>query len=108
MSLNENVKVKKRIFARRKADFTSQFKKDFNKISQSGAHDMSRLRDAIKLLIDNEATISKEWCDHRLNGKWSDHRELHVKGDLLLIYRLEGDNEVIFVRVGTHSKLFGM
>lgn len=108
MSLNENEKVKKKYFARRKADFTSQFKKDFIKISRSGSHDMIRLKEAINLLINNESPISREWCDHRLNGKWSDHRELHVKGDLLLIYRLKDDNEVIFVRIGTHSKLFGI
>ncbi|MFZ5472949.1 MAG: type II toxin-antitoxin system YafQ family toxin, partial [Pseudomonadota bacterium] len=45
------------------------------------------------------------WLDHPLKGDWADHRECHIGGDFLLIYRLDG-NAVIFVRTGTHSDLF--
>jgi len=44
-----------------------------------------------------------------LTGDWADHREYHIGGDFLLIYRLEkrGSVEFItFVRTGTHSELF--
>jgi len=46
-----------------------------------------------------------EWLDHPLKADWADHRECHIGGDFLLIYRLDG-NSIIFVRAGTHSELF--
>ncbi len=66
---------------------------------------MNRLKTVMKLLIENDAPLSKEWRDHELIGKWADYRECHVKGDLLIIYQLR-PGCVIFVRAGTHSKLF--
>jgi mRNA interferase YafQ len=39
-------------------------------------------------------------------GDWRDHRECHLKSDLLLIYR-KPDTEVLqLVRLGSHSELF--
>ena len=57
------------------------------------------------LLIANDAPLGAEWLDHSLKGAWADHRECHIGGDFLLIYRLDG-NTLIFVRAGTHSELF--
>ena len=42
------------------------------------------------LLIGNDAPLGPEWLDHPLKGEWADHRECHIGGDFLLIYRLEG------------------
>jgi mRNA interferase YafQ len=45
--------------------------------------------------------------DHGLSGEWIDHRECHLKPDLLLIYR-KPDAEILqLVRLGSHSELFG-
>jgi mRNA interferase YafQ len=42
-----------------------------------------------------------------LGGGWRDHRECHLKPDLLLIYR-KPDSEVLqLIRLGSHSELFG-
>jgi len=57
------------------------------------------------LLVANDAPLGPEWRDHALIGDWADHRECHVGGDFLLIYRVEGD-AVVFVRAGTHAELF--
>ena len=43
--------------------------------------------------------------DHALKGEWTDFREFHVSGDLLVIYQIEGD-VIKLVRIGTHSQLF--
>lgn len=92
----------------RVSGYTTQFKKDWKKLTHSGRQDMSRLKEAMLLLIANDGPLPAEWLDHELTGEWSDHRELHAKGDLLLIYRIgEGGDSVIFVRAGTHSELFG-
>ena len=89
----------------RASDYTKGFRKDWERLSRSGRYDMNRLKVAMLLLIANDAPLGAEWLDHPLKGDWADHRECHIGGDFLLIYRLEGD-AVIFVRSGTHSDLF--
>ena len=89
----------------RAADYTKQFTKDWVKLNQTGRYDMNRLKEAMLLLIANDAPLSAEWFDHALKGNWADHRECHIGGDFLLIYQLEG-NRVNFVRTGTHADLF--
>ncbi len=57
------------------------------------------------LLIANDGPLGAEWLDHALKGEWADHRECHVGGDFLPIYRLD-QTALIFVRAGTHGELF--
>lgn len=66
---------------------------------------MSRLKTVMMHLIANEGSLPAEYADHALQGKWRDHRDCHVGGDWILIYKLT-EAEVIFVRTGTHSDLF--
>jgi mRNA interferase YafQ len=66
---------------------------------------MTRLKEAMMLLIANEAPLGPEWFDHALKGAWKDHRECHIGGDFLLVYKLESD-VIVFVRAGTHAELF--
>lgn len=62
------------------------------------------------LLVENDAPLGPEWRDHSLKGEWSKHRECHVGGDFLLIYRLEEtvghSGTIVFVRAGTHADVF--
>ena len=67
---------------------------------------MARLKEAMLLLIANDAPLSPECMDYRLKGNWADHRECHIGGDFLLIYQLDA-NGINFVRCGTHAELFG-
>jgi mRNA interferase YafQ len=96
---------KKRASPPRSSDYTRQFEKDWERLSRSGRYDMWRLKEAMLLLIANDAPLGAEWSDHPLKGEWADHRECHIGGDFLLIYQIEG-NRVNFVRAGTHSELF--
>jgi mRNA interferase YafQ len=71
---------------------------------------MNRLKEVMLLLIANEGLLGAEWLDHSLGDAWSGHRECHVGGDFLLVYRLDDSGrvgQVIFVRTGTHAELFG-
>ena len=43
--------------------------------------------------------------DHALSGEWSDHRDCHVKPDLVLIYRKPDEATLQLVRIGSHSEL---
>ncbi len=61
------------------------------------------------LLVANDAPLVAEWLDHSLKGDWSGHRECHVGGDFLLIYKEDNNCNlglIVFVRTGTHSDLF--
>ena len=89
----------------RASDFTKTFAKDWERLSRSGRYDLHRLKEAMLLLIGNDAPLGPEWLDHALKGNWSDHRECHIGGDFLLIYRLDGA-AIVFVRAGTHADLF--
>ncbi|WP_341988142.1 type II toxin-antitoxin system YafQ family toxin [Azorhizobium sp. AG788] len=96
---------RKRARLPRACDFTQAFAKDWERLSRSGRYDMVRLKEAMMLLIANDAPLPAEWLDHPLKGAWADHRECHVGGDFLLIYQAE-DDQIIFVRAGTHADLF--
>jgi mRNA interferase YafQ len=90
----------------RAADYTRAFFKDWQRLSHSGRYNMVRLKEAMLLVIANDAPLGPEWLDHSLKGEWGDHRECHIGGDFLLIYEVQGDC-INFVRAGTHSELFG-
>jgi len=55
-------------------------------------------------LLPNQE-LPPEARDHSLTGEWSDIREFHIGGDLLVIY-IKTDEELILIRIGTHSQLF--
>lgn len=95
----------KRATLPRATDYTKAFQKDWERLSRSGRYDMKRLKEAMLLLIANDAPLDPEWLDHPLKGEWADHRECHIGGDFLLIYLTDG-KAINFVRTGTHSELF--
>jgi mRNA interferase YafQ len=99
----------KRASLPRACDYTKEFLKDWQRLSHSGRYDMNRLKEAMLLLTANNGSLPAEWQDHHLTGDWAGHRECHIGGDFLLIYRLDDTGKhglVVFVRSGTHSELF--
>lgn len=88
---------------------TKEFQKDWVRLSHSGRYDMNRLKEAMLLLIDNATSLPAEWQEHSLTGEWAGHRECHIGGDFLLIYKIDDSakvERVVFVRSGTHAELF--
>jgi mRNA interferase YafQ len=91
----------------RACDHTRAFAKDWERLSRSGRYDMAALKQVMLLLIANDAPLGPEWRDHPLKGDWANHRECHVGGDFLLIYRVDDKADaIVFVRAGTHAELF--
>ena len=93
----------------RRSDYTKTFLKDWDRLTRSGRYDMNRLKQVMLALIANEAPVGPEWRDHALIGDWAGHRECHIGGDFLLIYKLDDSSrtgDVIFVRTGTQADLF--
>ena len=59
-------------------------------------------------ILREGTVLPPESKDHSLSGKdYQDCREFHLGGDMLIIYiaDIEAD-EIILLRVGTHSQLF--
>ena len=88
-----------------RSDYASSFRKDWTRLTRSGRYDLTKLKRVMLMLIAADGPLGAEWKDHSLTGEWADHRECHVGGDFLLIYRVEGET-IVFVRAGTHSELF--
>lgn len=55
-------------------------------------------------LITPPIELPKEVLDHPLQGEYCDFKELHISGDLLLIYRVA--NNTLSLLEGSHSQLF--
>lgn len=65
--------------------------------------------DAFKQIIQNlvnDEQLDQQFRDHKLKGNYVGTRECHVEPDWLLIYE-QNDAELILIRTGTHSDLFG-
>ena len=91
----------------RKISRSRQFNKDLrNIITKMGDKHFQTLIGAIHDLA-NDDELSSVYRDHALKGKFAGYRELHLGGDLLLIYRIE--EEIIYlIRIGTHAEILGM
>ena len=85
---------------------TSQFKRDYKRESR-GRH--RKILDASLALIvgalANDQPLDRRHHDHALSGEWSDHRDCHVRPDLVLIYQKAGADTLRLVRLGSHSEL---
>ena len=85
--------------------WTARFKKDY-KLAMKRNLNINLLDDIIRALSRGE-TLPEKNKDHELTGNWAGHRECHITGDWLLIYRIDDDVLVLtLARTGTHSDLF--
>lgn len=86
-----------------KPKYSKKFKRDIKKFEHQKSN-MHEIRDVIDRLLKQEP-LEEKHCDHFLGGNWVEHRECHIKPDLLLIYKT--DEEHLFLqRIGSHSELF--
>ena len=85
--------------------WTSQFKRDY-KLAMKRQKDMDLIDDCIRMLAARKI-LPPKYRDHDLSGNWAGHRECHLQGDWLLVYRIEGDDLILVLsRTGTHSDIF--
>ncbi|MGD0627994.1 MAG: type II toxin-antitoxin system YafQ family toxin [Terracidiphilus sp.] len=90
----------------RRISRTSRFKKDYKRESK-GPHratlDAQLL--AVVSLLAADHPLPESLRDHALTGEWADHRDCHIKPDLVLIYRVPDAERLELVRLGSHSEL---
>ncbi len=90
----------------RKINTTSRFKKDYKR-ELKGRHRQAVETELPRLIfaLANDERLPERYQDHALSGDWVDHRDSHVKPDLVLIYRKLDDKNLDLVRLGSHSEL---
>jgi mRNA interferase YafQ len=90
----------------RTPDYTGQFKRDYKR-EKKGLHRATLdadLHAVLSALLDDEP-LEPHHRDHALTGNWKDHRDCHVKPDLVLIYQKPDTDSLRLVRLGSHSTL---
>ncbi len=92
----------------RRIERTGAFRRDFKR-EKRGQHrrDLDPLVSGVVSLLAEDKALPEKNHDHGLSGDWDDHRECHLKPDLLLIYRKPDPQFLQLVRLGSHSELFG-
>ncbi|MGB7553792.1 MAG: type II toxin-antitoxin system YafQ family toxin [Candidatus Korobacteraceae bacterium] len=87
--------------------YTSRFKRDYKR-ERAGRYRTTlddALLEIVNLLADDKPLPARNY-DHPLSGDWKDHRDCHIKSDLVLIYRKPTAETLELVRLGSHSELF--
>ena len=83
---------------------SSAFKTEVKKIKN--AKDKAELKIVLDTLLA-EKILEAKYQDHALNGNYKNYRECHINPDLLLIYKIEKAELVLYaVHIGSHSDLF--
>jgi len=90
----------------RTIEWTAAFKRDYKRVKATPRHkDIETLLPEIATLLADDRPLAEKHRDHALGGNWKDHRECHLKPDLLLIYKFPNDEILRLVRMGSHSEL---
>lgn len=85
---------------------TGQFRRDYKR-EKKGRH-AKTLDDALIPVIEalaNDEPLEQRHRDHALTGDWRDHRDCHIRPDLVLIYRKPNEETLQLVRLGSHAEL---
>lgn len=84
---------------------TKTYRKSYKRALRHKNFDTVLLDEVIDKLAHGKK-LENKYRDHQLTGELQDCRECHIKGDLLLVYRIR-KNELLLVLVdiGTHSYL---
>ena len=94
----------------RKIRRLNKFKRDYKRETKGRSREYARKLDeelvAVVRILASDGTLESRYLDHPLSGKWNDHRECHIRPDLLLIYCKPNRDILTLVRLGSHSEVF--
>ena len=90
----------------REIRYTTRFKRDYKR-EKSGRHSkkLNALLMEVVNMLGADAPLRRQNFDHPMSGEWADHRNCHIRPDLVLIYRKPYDDILELVRLGSHSEL---
>jgi len=82
--------------------FHNHFKKTYLKLPKKLKNTVDK-----KLLLFSENPHSSTLNNHTLIGKYKNYRSINITGDYRAIYKEISKYKVLFVKMGTHSELYG-
>lgn len=86
--------------------YTKQFQKSLGKFIHSGKIQRQEVEFVVDLLACDEL-LPVSLKDHALHGEYDGYRECKVRGDILLVYKIEAQKLVLVLfDIGTHSEFF--
>jgi len=84
----------------------ARFKRDYKREAKGRyGKTLDALLVPVMRSLAQDMPLAPRYSDHCLTGQWTDHRECHLKPDLVLIYRKTGSELLHLVRLGSHSEL---
>jgi mRNA interferase YafQ len=86
--------------------YASRFKRDYRREKSGvlGKKLDALLEEALEFLLGDKP-LPGRYFDHGLAGDWRDHRDCHIRPDLILIYRKLDADILELARLGSHSEL---
>ena len=84
----------------RKLARSKDFDRDFRKVDMS-----DELLEVLSCLA-MDLPLKPKYKDHPLTGNWNNYRECHVKPDLLLVYRKDGNDLLKLARLSSRRCCF--
>ena len=87
--------------------YTNCFKRDYRreKSGQRGGRPLDKTLMEVVDMLAADKPLPRRNFDHPLTGEWSDHRDCHIRPELVLIYRKPDGASLELVRLGSHSEL---
>ena len=90
----------------RRIERTGQFKRDYKRVRRGRKRTvLDTILVEVLVLLVNDLPLDPRHRDHPLTGEWHDHRDCHIRPDLILIYRKPNGDVLQLVRLGSHSEL---
>lgn len=90
----------------RTIEWTTQFKRDFKR--EAKGRYRTSLDEALFPVIEclaKDEILEARYVDHALSNNWKNHRDCHIKPDLVLIYQKPTPKLMRLIRLGSHSEL---
>ena len=88
--------------------YSHEYKKSYRRVFQQVGFPEQKLKLYVDIISSGE-NLPFSAHDHKLEGKLSCLRQCHLKGDLLLQYRIDEYLQIItLVDIGTHHQLLGL
>jgi mRNA interferase YafQ len=85
---------------------TARFRRDYKREAKTyGKNDLEACFIPTIRLLCADQPLPESCADHPMAGNWKDHRDCHIKPDLVLIYQKPDDDALRLIRLGSHAEL---
>ena len=85
--------------------YTNKIKRQLKLLKKRG-YNMDLFKEVVDMLLDGKS-LPPKYKDHPLHGDKRGYRDCHIKGDWVLIYKIDKNILTLLLsETGTHSDIF--